>query len=67
MNYQSTPSNSILEKMRFLFCFIFNDLQSLKTAANFHKNWPYAAATLNESELPNDIPFDPGLFHNSAR
>jgi hypothetical protein len=40
LNYQSTPNNRILEKVSFLFCFIFNDLQSLKTAAH-----PYAAET----------------------
>jgi len=33
--------------MSFLFCFIFNDLQSLKTAAH-----PCTAETLNESEFP---------------
>jgi hypothetical protein len=33
--------------MRFLFGFIFNDLQSLKMAAH-----PYAAETLNKSEFP---------------
>jgi len=33
--------------MRFLFCFIFNDLKSLKMAAH-----PYAAETLNKSEFP---------------
>jgi len=32
--------------MSFLFCFIFNDLQSLKMAAH-----PYAAETLNKSEF----------------
>jgi hypothetical protein len=42
LNDQGTPNNSILEKMRFLFCFIFNDLQSLKMAAH-----PYAAETLS--------------------
>jgi len=47
LNYQSTRKNSILEKMRFLFCFIFNDLQSLKMAAP-----PFAAETLNNSEFP---------------
>ena len=52
LNYQSTPNNSNLEKVSFLFCFIFNDLQSLKMTANIYKNWPYAAETLNKSEFP---------------
>ena len=47
LNYQSTPNKMILEKTWFLFGFIFNDLPSLKMAANFHKNWPYAAEALN--------------------
>jgi hypothetical protein len=41
LKYHSTPSNGLLVRSEILFCFVLNDLQSLKMTVR-----PYAADTL---------------------